>query len=362
MDRAKEQFLEHIATLFNSRRYYHVIMAADFYRRIFEEGEYPVSVAQQVNAALEANREVANAVAVFRYKTEKNEIVSASARLQEAFQTNEFHTQLLMLERPLKEKVAQLNSKLNRVQNLVEARDFNNLEKILAEMKGVYADFDATKPLALVNSIKLESQLRLGKAKLMAQQGNLNQAMEEFQAAAEAWPSNPDVLTAAGTFFNSQDFVNQSMSDFDRMFSEENFRGIYEKQYAIAPAIKGDATREIQFKSVLERVKKAEMASEKANLLMLNGDVFGAWETIELAAEDWPEDKKLNKMRAELAGRGADFVSAINKARDAEAKKEYGYSLSWYVNAQRSYPASQIANNAIKRISSSVLQSSPAGS
>ena len=52
----------------------------------------------------------------------------------------------------------------------------------------------------------------------------------------------------------------------------------------------------------------------------------------------------INKMLADLSGRSADFVSALNKARDAEAKKELGYSLTWYVNAQNFYPASIIAN------------------
>ncbi len=43
-------------------------------------------------------------------------------------------------------------------------------------------------------------------------------------------------------------------------------------------------------------------------------------------------------MLANLSERGADFVSALNKAREAEARKELGYSLTWYVNAQSVYP------------------------
>ena len=49
---------------------------------------------------------------------------------------------------------------------------------------------------------------------------------------------------------------------------------------------------------------------------------------------------KLNKMLADLSGHTADFVSALNKAQDAEAKKEYGFSLTWYVSAQSTYPPS----------------------
>src|SRR5271154_6937832 len=105
---------------------------------------------------------------------------------------------------------------------------------------------------------------------------------------------------------------------------------------------------------------KAETASEKANMLVMNGDVNGAWETIDLAVKDWPDDMKLNKLLASLSERSADFVSALNKASDAEAKKELGYSLTWYVNALNLYPASTLANDGINRVSKQIL--SPASS
>jgi hypothetical protein len=105
-------------------------------------------------------------------------------------------------------------------------------------------------------------------------------------------------------------------------------------------------------------VQKAEEASEEANLKMMNGDMDGAWETIEMAVKDWPDDMKLNKLLADYSEKSADFVSAINKAREAEAKKELGYSLTWYVNAYSLYPASVIANDGITRISQQILSPS----
>jgi lipopolysaccharide biosynthesis regulator YciM len=121
--------------------------------------------------------------------------------------------------------------------------------------------------------------------------------------------------------------------------------------------VHGDPKREQELKDALVKVQKAEMASEKANMLVMSGDVDGAWETVEAAVNDWPDDVKLNKMLASLSTRCADFVSAINKARDAESKKEYGYSLTWYVNAESYYPSSTIANNGIDEVSKEILAS-----
>ncbi len=356
LEQAKADFSEYISTLFNSGRLNHVVLAADFYRKLFQEGEYPADMAKQVNASLEINRDVQSAVDVFRYKVGRGQLAGANDSLQRAFMVSELNPAVLGLERSLKEKIADFNAKLDQMRNLIEARDFGNLETLLHDMRQSATDFDTTKPMAIVNAVKLESKMRLGKAKLAAQQGDLKLAMEEFQAAAEAWPGNPDLEDKALTFFDTQDVKSQTLVEFDRLVEEQNYRGIFDKQLAFAPAIKDDAKRMEAFKTALESIKNAEMASEKANVMMMNGDFFGAWETIELAAASLPDDRKLNKLRADLSGRSAEFVAAINKARDAEGRSEIGYSLTWYVNAQRQYPASQIANQGIERLSKKLLE------
>lgn len=357
-DQAKSDFADYVADLYQSGRLNHVVLAADFYRKVFQEGIYPASMAKQVNASLEKNRQAQSDVEVFRYKVARGQIAGANDSLQEAFAINELNPSLLGVQRTLKEKIADFNRKLSEMRNLIEARDFGSLENLIVEIKGMASDFDAAKPRALVSAAKLESRLRLGKAKLAAQQGDLKLAMQEFQAAAEAWPDNPDLQDKATTFFDTQDVKSQSLTEFDRLVQEQNYRAIFDKQLAFAPAIKGDPKREEALKKALLTIKDAEVASEKANVLMMNGDYFGAWETIELAAANLPNDGKLNKLRADLSGRSAEFVSAINKARDAEGRNEIGYSLVWYVNAQRQYPASRIANDSIERLSKKLLQES----
>ena len=356
LEQAKVNFSEYISTLFDSGRLNHVVLAADFYRKIFEESEYPAAMAKQVNASLEIQRDVQGAVEVFRYKADRGQLQGAAESLQTAFMTNELNGAVLGLERPLKEKVADFTANLDQMRNLIEARDFGNLETLVQSIRKSATDFDTTKPMAIVNAVKLESKMRLGKAKLAAQQGDLKLAMEEFQSAAEAWPGNPDLEDKALTFFDTQDLKSQSLVEFDRLCEEQNYRVIFEKQLAFAPAIKGDPKREESFKAALISVRDAEMASEKANVLMLNGDFSGAWETIELASTKLPDDKKLNKLRADLSARSAEFVAAVNKARDAEGRNEVGFSLTWFANAQRQYPASQIANEGIDRLSKKLLE------
>jgi hypothetical protein len=412
-DQDRMDFSDYIKTLYTSHRYYHVIIAADFYRALFNEGDYPsdlsnqavaaagsnartaadsahlairslglnasgpasalnqlggiaggdpagqteapLSIADEVTSALEINERVSQAIEVFKYKADKRQIASAAEQLQEAFVGNEHHPALQGLARDEKEKVGEFLTKLDVLKNQLEVRAFEQVDAQIVEIQKIAVDFDSTKPLALVNDIKLESRLQLGKARLLAQGGQLNDAMQTFQTAAELWPGNPDLNTSSNLFFKSEDNQNQSTGDFDRLVQEQNARQLFDRQLEFALAVKGDATREQQLKDALMKVQKAKIAEEKANMLAMNGDVDGAWETIELAAKDWPDDMKLNKLLADLTGRSADFVSAINKARDAEAKKQLGYSLTWYVNAQSTYPPSVIANEGIDRVSKLIL-------
>jgi hypothetical protein len=415
-DQDRMDFADYITTLYKTHRYYHVIIAADFYRALFNEGDYPsdlanqvvagaggnarqaadsahlaikslgidasgpasainqagnvaagdalgqsseneapTSMADQVTSALEINNRVSQAAEVFKYKADKGEIANSAGILQDAFIANEFHPALQGLSRDEKAKVDDYLAKIDVLKNQLEVRDFEQVEGQVAAIQKVATDFDSTKPMALVNAVKLESRLRLGRARLLAQAGQLNDAMQDFQTAAEEWPGNPDLNTSANTFFKTENNQNQASDDFDRLVKDQNYREIFDRQLEFALAVKGDAAREQALTDALGKVVKAKTAEETANAQILNGDVDGAWETVELAAKEWPDDTKLNKLLADLSGRSADFVSALNKARDAEAKKELGYSLTWYVNAQGYYPPSKIANEGIDRLSKMIL-------
>jgi len=413
-DQDRMDFADYITTLYKSHRYYHVIIAADFYRALFNEGDYPsdlsnqavaaagsnarqaaesahvaikslglnasgpvsalnqlggaagggdnlgqsdqpMSIADEVTSALEINERVSQATEVFRYKADKGEIASAAEELQEAFVGNEFHPALQGLPRDEKEKVGDFLDKLSVLKSQLENRSFELVDNQVADIKKVASDFDATEPTAMSHTAQVQSMMLLGQATIAAQKGDEKAASDAMATALEIWPTNPKLMSGASTYFNQKDEGNELTSDFDRDVQDKNYRAIYEKALAFGPAVHDDPTRVQQLKDAVEKVKNAEAASEKANYMVMNGDVDGAWEVIDLAVKDWPDDTKLNKLLADLSGRSADFVSALNKARDAEAKKELGYSLTWYVNAQSYYPPSQLANDGIDRVSKMIL-------
>lgn len=354
--KARTDLVEYITTLFKSKRYAHAVLAAEFYQALFADGELPPEVANQATASLEATREIARAVDVFRFKVKNKQVGTASTILEKAWETGDTTPQMNGLERELKLAVIEHANRVRKMKNLIEARDLDGLETVLNEMEVAAVDFDTTKPRSLVQAIKLDSRMRLGKAKLLAQQGNTQKAMDEFKAAAELWPANPDLDKASSEYFSAEDASAKNIADFDREFAAGNHRGIADKQVQYLAFVQSDEKRKAQLKVSLEKVRGAETATEKAKILDGNGDSAGAWETIEIAVAGWPEDQQLNQALALYSSKAPEFVSAINKATSAEKAKKLGASMSLYALAKNRYPASQIASAGLKRVSDEVLK------
>ena len=81
----------------------------------------------------------------------------------------------------------------------------------------------------------------------------------------------------------------------------------------------------------------------------------GAWESVEKVAADFPEDTKLNQMRADLTSLAADFVRTVRNAQELEKKEQIGSSLAWFLKAQKIYPASDFASEGVGRLKKRIL-------
>jgi hypothetical protein len=364
--KARSDFQANIKALFESGRHYHSKLAADFYRVVMGDGDLPAAVAAQAVQASEIVQRVRSDAPVIAAKVQAKRLASASQMLREDFMISRMHPSLQAIPLEARMRIQDYFADLQKLQNMAEARDFAAMEKQIARMETEVLDFDATKPRAYVNAVKRESDMRLGMAKLAAQQGNLDKAMEEFKAASMAWPDNPAIAQASNEFFKKQDVMSQSGEGFDKAFAKEDYREIFNNQLQYATAVHGDKKKEEQLKKALETVKAAEIALEKAKILERNRDLSGAWEALELASEEWPDDNVLNRRRADMSVRASEFVRSISTAKDAEVDGDFGVSLARYLNAQQTYPPSQIANGAIERLSAQILgkrlkQQGPAG-
>ena len=74
-------------------------------------------------------------------------------------------------------------------------------------------------------------------------------------------------------------------------------------------------------------------------------------------SKQFPDDTKLNELRANLTTEAAEFVRSIRTAQQLEQKDQLGSSLAWYLKAQKLYPPSEFAQEGIQRLVQKIIPS-----
>ena len=313
----------------------------------------------QIDAlANEAIRDVNEGVEAYKFLMEQGELKSATERLQETFATGEYMPSVRLLSRDDKRRALEFTQKSNELLAALEVNDLTLAEILVKEIKGLAKDFDPSKPLAKIETAKSISSMHLAKARTAAISGDKSAMEKELRDAAQIWPRNPALEEVGTTISNQSDIQQQAMNDFDRLKSQKNYRQIYndKMRFIAASALYPEKQKELT--DVLQQMATVEGAIIKAREISQRGDPAGAWESVQVAQKEFPDDSELNQLRADLTTQASDFVQSLNQAGDLEKKGQPGSSLAWYLKARKKYPASQLAKEGIQRLSGQILPDS----
>lgn len=370
---AKLEFQALILQLFLQRRFQHVLMSTRFYRSIFSDGDTKLNVGKDTqdlfsrssglpptigtldSLANEAVRDVRESVRAFEFLLESNELESATKRLGEAFIVGEHLPEIRALPRTRKRKALEFAQKSNQLISAIEVKDYTLAEKLVKALGDIAKDFDNSKPMAAIETARQLSQFRLAKARNAAISGDRQTLEQELAAATELWPRNPALAEVAKTIFEQGDVQQNAVIDFDRLRSQKNYRQIYENNARFIAATALYPDRQTQLQEILKSMQTVETAIMRAEEMRRQSNYAGAWESVEKIATDFPEDSKLNQVRADLTTQAADFVRTVRGAQDLEKRDQVGSSLAWYLKAQKLYPASDMAQDGISRLTKRVL-------
>lgn len=370
---AKIEFQALILQLFLQRRFEHVLIASRFYRNIFTDGSTTMNVGSETkdffmkttgspptvstfeNLASEAIRDVHEAIDAYYYLLGKNELQSATRRLSEAFVVGEYMSEIRTIPREQKRLALKFAQKTNQLISALDVKDYGLAEKIVKELETEAVDFDASKPLAAIETARTVSAMHLAKARNAAVSGDRATLEAELKAATEIWPRNPALADVGGRIFDSADVQQKALSDLDQLLSQRNYRQIYEDRLRFIAATALYPDRQEALKQVLEDMQTIEGALIRATEIARHGDPASAWETIEVVFQKFPEDNKLNQTRANLTTQAADFVRTLRTAQDLEEKGQVGAALAWYLKAQRLSPTSLFSKEGIDRLVKEVI-------
>lgn len=370
----KTQFQALMVQLFMQRRFEHAIIACRLYPHMFRDGEsvlqlddnsdlkkmfsastgMPPTVSLIDGFSAEAIRGVDEAVVAFEQLVLRQDFDSASKRLMEAYAVGEYLPRIRRLPMPVKLKVLDYVRDGNQLINALEMRDFGLAEEKVKKLRESSSDFDYSKPLAAIETARTLSDMRLTAARAAAVKGDQNGVAAELKGAAEIWPTNPKLREVSNMIGQNSDVQAQALLDLDRLLSQRNFRQVFNDQGRFLASAINDPIRQEQLKKVLTDMNRVNMVVHAAGESARNGNSFGAWEAIEREYEQFPEDPEITKMRSELSVKASEFVSAIEKAKQHEKRKQTGSAISWYLKARHLYPPSEFARVGIQRLVSNL--------
>ena len=313
------------------------------------------SLSQLDGLANEAIRDVNEGIEAYKFLLSKNELKSATERLAETFALGEFLPTVRLLSREEKRRALDFSQKGNELLAALEVNDLTRSAKLVDELQKIAVDFDVSKPLAKIETAKTVSSMHLAKARNAAASGDKNTMEAELRAAAEIWPRNPALTEVGGMIFSQSDVQQRAITDFDQLLSQKNYRQIYDDKMRFIAATAMFPEKQDQLRKVLDDMALVESAIIRAQEVEKRGDFAGAWESAETAYRQFPDDNKLNQVRANLTTRAPDFVRALKQAEEQEKKDQLGSSLAWYLKAQKDYPASDFARQGIERLNTQLL-------
>jgi len=317
------------------------------------------SLSQIDSLANEAIRDVNEGVEAYKFLLEQGELNSATERLAETFALGEFMPSVRLLPREDKRKALKFTQMKNELLAALEVNDLTRAGKLVNDMTAMAADFDASKPLAKIETAKTISAMHLAKAKNAAVSGDRTAMEAELRAATEIWPRNPALAEVGQNIFKQTDVQQQALNELDQLLEQQDHRAIYKQSAKFIAAAALYPDRQEKLGDILAQMTEIETALQRAREIQQRGDAAGAWESIQEAATKYPEDTELNRLRADLASGGAaTFVRALNKGDEMKSRGDYGAALAWFLDAHRQYPPSKFAQERIDAVASLILPGS----
>jgi hypothetical protein len=364
---ARTDFQTLIVQFFLQRRFEHVTVAISFYRALFNEGAgqvklgdeamsffsktsgSPPTLASLDSMAREIAQNVRQGDSALKVMLDNRQVQTASNRLAELYAVGQNLPEINLYPLANKQQILAFVQKSNRLLAALDVKDYAQAETLLDDLQKSAADFDPTKPNAAIQTSKLSAEMHLAKARNAAVEGDKATLERELQAAAEIWPTNPQLKELSAKIFEQADVGAQALADLDQLLGQKNYRMIYDQRMRFIAATATRPDKQEALKKVLDDMTQIEIAMQQAAEIDKRGDSAGAWESIESVARNSPDDIKLNQYLANLTIKAAAFVNVLKSAEEYEKADRPACALTAYLAAQKLYPYSQFAKDGIQR-------------
>lgn len=369
------EFQSMILQFFVQRRFQHTLIANTFYRYIFSAEDNALEGAEALKGqvfgdlnvkittstvdaiAKEALSDVRETIETVNFLLERGEIHTATQRLMEAFYLGEYLPPVKTLPLEKKRQVLAYTRDLSRLAGALEMKNLDRANEILSHITSYATDFDPGPVESFIATSRQLSDMAVQRAMTAAYVQDRAGVEAALQDAVMIWPTNPRIKQFGEQMLQKTDLQDMAGLDFDRLIRQKDYRAVFNDRFRFAAALAMDAARNEEFLNVMKRMEQIETAMAQAKELARIKNTSGAWEVLERAYRQHPDDQELNRLRGDYAVRASTYAAAIAKAEDAQVSGDYSKALFAYLKARELYPASFFAQQGIEQCALELFQS-----
>jgi len=370
---AKLQMQSQIVAFLVQRRYQHALVLSGFYQLLFKGSQQQLEVGKgelksffpntdmvftvdmMAFVANEAVTDVNKGVDAVNTAYAEERTIIALERLQETFFLGEFMPELNAIPVEQRRTLLDLYRDMMEAGELADAKDYNGVAEMAERIALVAKDFPKTRVLSSVETAKSMSDMAVFAASQYRNLGDIDKARAELQTAIDIWPSNPSIREFQQETTKLATAGSQGVQIFDDLYKRGDHRGIYDRRMDLGFALAEDTSRRPLLMEVIEQVSTIDLLVAQSAEALKQGDPYVAWELLAEAAKYDPDDAPMNRARAELAPRVADFVVYLDRAQRQAAEAQHAGALAAFLAAQDIYPASRMCREGIERESSALM-------
>lgn len=362
------QFQSQILAFILERKFQQAQISAMFYRHIYRGNAQELQVGReqikdlvQVSnftptadalemIAIDARKDIADGMAAVETLYDKGDRYAALERLLETFLIGEQDVALAVFSPEKREVLRKIYKDAVTIKELADSKDWGGVEEVVNEISKLAADFPSREVLSKVKTAQTASNMALLAAKQSAALGAADDVKKNIEKAALLWPLNPGIQAFNDELLGLTKGISTYVKKFDENVERGNFRDIMDEAPEYGIAFKNDSERAKKLREIVVKISQIDSLIAQAAEFERQKSPYFAWDILENASRIDSADPVLARAIARLAPEVSDYVKALNRAKDAENKKEFAAALNYYLAAQKIFPASQACRMGIERV------------